>query len=282
MKKLCILALAMLMLILPCAQAEMPDTMQVINCTEWVSLRAEPDSTAQRFAEVPLGATVYGFHGSNGDFTQCSYDGRVGYILTEYLQVTAEGDMNQPLPQAEPEREISLANGSVRIWREYANDAETLYVGRYDAEGQLMWSKATASLGATELDATEAFVNDKAETPMLMLYNSYYALMALDLETGESMWTMKFTDTSLGGSIVYDVAEDGTMYIGGYYGPDPAAISTDGRLVWRAMQMDTAFYWITEITAVEDGVAVRYDNGGAPVLVSYDREGRLIGHEPYV
>jgi len=277
MKRVLILVLVALM----CAAgalAEMPTEMRIVNCEEWVSLRAEPDSASQRFAEVKLGETVRGYYGSNGEFTQCEYDGVVGYILTEYLEV-AGGVGEAIIPQTPADAEYALEGGCVRVWKDYGDASETMTLARYDAQDQLIWSYATESLGTTELSSVEAFINDKAAQPMVMAYNSYFGLVALDAETGEKIWTLPCSEVSLGASISYAVADDGTMYIGGYYGPDPAAISADGKLMWQATQTDTDFYWICEITPTEDGIAVTYE-GEPAVVATYDAQGNLTGHEP--
>jgi len=284
MKKTLVLVLVAL-LCASCALAEVPCEMKVVNCQEWVSLRAEPDSASQRFAEVKLGETVKGFYESNGDFTQCVYNGAVGYIMTQYLEVVST--VPAPVqPAGEPSVELALADGSVRAWKGLSDTAETIYLGRYDAQGQLLWDYATESLGSTELEALTVFQNEKAEVPMVMVYNSYYGLIALDAATGNEIWTLPVSEVSLGGSIVHAVSSDGTMYIGGYYGPDPAAISADGKLLWRASSAhneegvgETTFYWMDNIVDLSDGIAVHYENGGSPVWVGYDLKGKMVSWE---
>jgi len=61
--------------------------MVVINCEEWVSLRATPSKSSERMAKVPLGALVKnGMIAENG-FVMCEYDGMSGFILEEYLDL---------------------------------------------------------------------------------------------------------------------------------------------------------------------------------------------------
>lgn len=286
MKRMLILMLAAMILCASGALAEVPDEMRIVNCQEWVSLRAEPDSATQRFAEVPLGATVRGFYQSNGEFTQCEYDGVVGYILTQYLEVTAAGSEQQDQPVGDAGYELAMENGCVRVWQGMGYVSETLYAARYDANGQLLWSYATESLGSTELESVSAFINDKAETPMVMVYNSYYGLIALNAETGEKIWTLPCTQVSLGGSIKYAVGDDGAMYIGGYYGPDPVAISADGKVLYQCSSLhedaefgETTFYWLSEIAVQADGITARYVNGDAPVKATFDASGAMVSWE---
>lgn len=61
-------------------------TATVVNCKEWVSLRAEGDSDSERLMKVPLGTQLdmIGYH--NEDFCICVVDGVVGFIDYDYIQ----------------------------------------------------------------------------------------------------------------------------------------------------------------------------------------------------
>ncbi|MBQ8137000.1 MAG: SH3 domain-containing protein [Clostridia bacterium] len=82
--------LLVLALICQTAFAEMTyyGTMTVVNCQEWVSLRASPDTSAKRLKRVPLDSIVTDAEWSDdcGDFLYCCYDGVYGYILSKYLE----------------------------------------------------------------------------------------------------------------------------------------------------------------------------------------------------
>lgn len=97
MKKM-IAFLLMVMLMTGCAYACEPwPTAYVVNCEEWVSLRAEPDTASERLAKVPLGAAV-NVDPTNGPgkFSFCLYNDMGGYILTEYLALPASEDAEAP------------------------------------------------------------------------------------------------------------------------------------------------------------------------------------------
>lgn len=81
-KKLLVCALAALML-MPSVSA-FAESMTVMNCTQWVSLRSYPSTSAERITIVPLGSHVNSIGWSNG-FNQVVYNGRTGWILSEYL-----------------------------------------------------------------------------------------------------------------------------------------------------------------------------------------------------
>ena len=88
MKKLSlIIALVFLMAcIAPAALAkgEYLGYVTVVNCNEWVTLRAKPSTKADTVARVPLGATVEAYY-YNSQFAECYYLGMHGYILMKYL-----------------------------------------------------------------------------------------------------------------------------------------------------------------------------------------------------
>lgn len=286
MKRVLICLLAVLLAFSAAAVAEVPAEMRIVNCQEWVSLRAEPDSASQRFAEVPLGATVRGFYQSNGDFSQCEYEGAVGYILSQYLQPENDGESSYRMDGSEPSFELQLADGPVYVWKGYGDVSETLYLARFDENGDEIWSYATESLGTTELESLSVFINDKAAQPMLMVYNSYYGLTALDPASGAEIWNLPVTTVSLGGSIKTAVGGDGTMYIGGYYGPDPVAVSADGKVLYQCSSLhedaeygETTFFWMSSIDVQPEGIAVHYENGDAPVKALFDASGAMVSWE---
>lgn len=57
----------------------------VVNCKEWVSLRVTPSTSAERLITVNLGEKVTYVSDAPNGFTQVNYQGKTGYILTQYL-----------------------------------------------------------------------------------------------------------------------------------------------------------------------------------------------------
>ncbi len=62
--------------------------MRVVNCNDYVSLRAKPSKSSTRLAKVPLGTVLLAYpeKGVQNGFILCLYDGGYGYILAEYLE----------------------------------------------------------------------------------------------------------------------------------------------------------------------------------------------------
>ena len=280
MKRILAFAFALLLCFAACAQT--PDTLEIVNCESWVSLRCRPDSASERFAQVPLGAKLRGFYNPDGEFSYCEYEGRVGYILNEYLQASAD-DQPVTLPSGEPSREVDLENGGkIRAWYGFKESGEVLRIGCYTETDTLLWAYETESLISTELSGVAFFINEKAEAPMVMVHNSSYGLIALDIYTGETLWTLPESEVSLGASITYAVDADGRMYIGGYYGPDPVCISPEGKVQWESSSLHDEngtqldFCWLDDIIILSDGIAAHYNNCDQPALVGYDFSGRMI------
>mgnify|MGYP000604416280 CR=1 FL=1 len=59
-------------------------TMYVVNCSEYVNLRAAPDTASQVLAHIPLGEQVLAY-GGEGDFYRVEYAGMRGYVHADYL-----------------------------------------------------------------------------------------------------------------------------------------------------------------------------------------------------
>ena len=58
---------------------------QVTKCNSWVSLRKYADTSSERLAKIPLGATVRSCVVA-GKFVKCTYGGKTGYVLAGYLK----------------------------------------------------------------------------------------------------------------------------------------------------------------------------------------------------
>jgi len=253
--------------------------MRVVNCDQWVSLREEPSTSAARIATVPLGATVSNCTWYSNNFISCEYNGMVGYILSSYLQpvgksgfaaMQPEGDAGsfmavQPIEAVQPQSnrgrlilEHAIGEYTVYAYYDYANNGESLYVECLNGQGGQVWNYATYVPYSTELQGADAFAGGTIQRPMVLVYNSAEGLYALDFYTGQMQWLVDTATANLGGSISHAVAGDGTMYIGGYYGPDPVAIDASGKVLWQAITSHDA-YWMHEIEVTENGIVATYD-----------------------
>lgn len=68
-------------------------SLRVVNCSNWVTLRAKPSTSAASVAKVPLGKYVEAYY-YNSQFTECYYQGMHGYILSTYLSDGSSGSQS--------------------------------------------------------------------------------------------------------------------------------------------------------------------------------------------
>ena len=245
--------------------------MTVVNCDEWVSLRAEPSTSAARLAKVPLGAMVYDCHQYDQRFVYCEYGDLAGYILVEYL-APVQTDAGV-LPDGGRLVLDELVDGIHVTAERRGGEGETLSVMAVNDAGYPIWSYELSNEYVTELDGTAAFLGGTAEDPRVMVYG-HEGLSSLRLATGEKVWQV---EENLGGSLTAATGPDGTMYVGGYYGPNLVAISMDGKLLWQAEQ-NLEVYWLYEMELTDEGIVATYDHlpGDHDGRVCYSYDGQVL------
>ena len=59
-------------------------TLTVVKCNSYVTLREKPNTSAKAVTTVALGENVDAY-AYNSKFTECYYEGKHGYILSDYL-----------------------------------------------------------------------------------------------------------------------------------------------------------------------------------------------------
>ena len=263
----CLMALALLLSCVALAEASGKD-MVVVNCEEWVSLRAEPSTSARRLAKVPLDQIVTHCAPSSNGFTYCEYQGQGGYILTEYLEALPgnvedafddSGDGDDEDYNSEIALDQDVGGAHILAVRQYGESEETMTVTATDAAtGEQLWTRTVRS-GATELTNTTAFPGGTADAPLLIMCSSQ-GIAAADPRSGEVRWSLSPDQTGLSGGWCHLVAADGTMYLGGYYGPDPVAIDAQGGVLWRADAQDDDTFWLYEMEIRDNVLAAHYDH----------------------
>lgn len=287
--------LALLLMLGCAAQAEVAawpgqsiGRMVVVNCEDWVSLRAAPYTSSDAVAEVELGEVVVNCKRHSDVFTHCrTYGGKDGYILNEYLAAPAfrlltAMDAREDAPVFDEvsdfrgDWELDIVQMGLRVFcqRSYdgTNGGETLRASCFDASDRFLWGLYTESLSVTELNLTDAWIGGAWERPLLMVNNVDLGLAAIDPATGTVAWVLDSATLDLGASQAHVNAEDGTLYIGGYYGPDPVAISIDGEVLWQSDAGDDAV-WLVSIRVEDNEVVAEYDapDGDGLGEVRYNR-----------
>lgn len=114
------------------------ETLHVVNCDQWVSLRENPSTSSKCIMQLPLGAVV-SYICDAGDFLQVSYSGTKGYVGRKYLKATGDADYVKMY--------VANCEEWVSLWEEETTDstrlakipigAQVLSHGRQDDEGTL-------------------------------------------------------------------------------------------------------------------------------------------------
>ncbi|MBQ3268452.1 MAG: hypothetical protein IJH09_00890, partial [Clostridia bacterium] len=204
-----------------------------------------------------------------------------------YATLATEG-VNRPIesitaPSAYVDDSVILdttLNGVRVVARQIFTDSyEYVMVVGVSAEGNLIWARETKTGNITELMQTDCFVGGTADKPLVMLYNTWTGMMALDPNTGMDAWTVLKEDVELGASITYAVDANGVLYVGGYYGPDPVAIDAAGNVLWQTSSMGAQAKWLYALEPREDGLYAHYSmlNGDKSGWVVYNYDGTARG-----
>ena len=69
------------------------DTVRVVNCNEYITLRETPSTKAAELDRLPLHAEAQVIAPAENGFTLVEYQNRAGYVLTKYLEKVETGAM---------------------------------------------------------------------------------------------------------------------------------------------------------------------------------------------
>lgn len=71
-------------------------TMYVVNCDEWITLRTAPSTSASEITKIPLGSSVSYVEPAENGFYKIVYLGQTGYALASYLSTTPPSAAKSP------------------------------------------------------------------------------------------------------------------------------------------------------------------------------------------
>ena len=270
--------------------------MRVVRCNEYVSLRERPYKTERALARVPLGAIVYNCATipEKKSFVYAEYEGISGYILVKYLEKAPEFE---PAVTSAITRKMTMeelvGNGEVVLdWDDYnisvvaAHEfvtlkgikTEVLRLGCF-IDGEPLWGHEETLQTYNDQTLLKAFIGGTEDDPMVMLYDGGYGLTMLDLLSGSEKWTLNIGNCRLGDAAAVAVDDDsGMMYIAGSDGPDPVAITQEGRVLWQSSTGDPEITEPFEITARSNCIEVKYRCGmeDGYQLVKFDLTGEMM------
>lgn len=157
--------------------------------------------------------------------------------------------------------------------REYT-EGEILRVGCF-RNGEPVWGYISSIPYSTELQITDAFVAGTAQDPMIIIFNAEDCMMMIEMVFGDIVWEKSVEELPVGGSLVYEVSEDGTIYCGGYYDAGPTAISISGEVLWSAQPDNPDVYWLDKIHIEETYILAEYVTGNeiGNHVVAFDKNG---------
>ena len=73
------------------------NTAEVVRCESYVTLRASASKKAEEVAKLPLGTKVLCLGGEQEGFSEVSFGGRTGWVLTEYLEEEIAEEEGEPV-----------------------------------------------------------------------------------------------------------------------------------------------------------------------------------------
>ncbi|MDO4867192.1 MAG: SH3 domain-containing protein [Clostridia bacterium] len=259
------------------AEPEYIGDMTVIKCKEAVNLREGPSTDTPSLGLVPLGTVVTGCTREAGqEWVHVNFGGTLGYIRGDFLEAV-------PVPETVYANEFTILDEAVKglhilADQQYADGGEQLQVVCIDGSGREVWRQETATSDVTELTQTDAFIGGTLDMPIVLMYNAEQGLTALDVATGSVLWTLSRDTVHLGASISRAVDAGGTMYIGGYYGPDPVAIDMNGNVLWQSDSGSDDIFWLYSMELRDNGIACHYGSMGESDSgwVLYDFNGQVV------
>ena len=147
--------------------------------------------------------------------------------------------------------EMPMQVQTIRFQREYADGKEYATITALDADGETVWQLQTQQYDVAQLDSV---------TEIGMWEDRFYyvedgRIIALDRETGETLWEVNRFQGYPAGKDACLIMEDGTIVATGYFGPDLTVVDKDGKLLAYLDTYDTNIFWPYEVV-MEDGVIV--------------------------
>ena len=255
------------------AKAVITDTMRVVRCESWVSLREKPAQNSERLKQVPLGAVVYHCVKDVKGFAYCQYEGTYGYILFEYLEPIDFQQFEFDNTEADLTiEEVQNRGETILDWKEYnirilasrtfpaENGTESVYLGCF-IDKKPVWAYQKDIRHSWDAPVTQLFIGGKKQDPYILLYDRTTGLSALDLLSGALIWKLEFGDYSLRDISAFATGKDGTLYIAEKARHKLTAISGKGKVLWSSSIQDNTVDEPVEIRLETDEIEIIHKNG---------------------
>lgn len=183
-------------------------------------------------------------------------------------------DTGEPVEEAQPpEQKIDIENIVVEAEANYYDispyNMELILTASDRSTGEVLWRYTTPQCVQAQLETAE-YLGVKNGLVYVNQQNIYDeatggpvqgALVALDVRTGNIVWE---NSAFSGCSIRWLFGDDGTLYIGGFFGPDCMAIDPNGKTLWVCQAVNPDWYWPSDMQFDGDRIAITFtgsDNG---------------------
>lgn len=248
-----LLAIACLLTGVALAETTYHGDMKVIKVKQAVNMRKGPSTDTASVGKVPVDTVLSGCTQEEGsDWIKVQYEGKDGYIRSDFLEKVEAVIANEfTILSAE------IKGLNIQADRQYEGNYEVQTVYCLDGNENEMW-RYTTRAEVTELTQTDCFIGGTQDMPIVYLYNAVEGLYAVEPASGEVQWKLPRSQAELGASVSHAVADDGTLYMGGYYGPDPVAIDIDGNVLWQSDVGDDTITWLYAMELTADALVCQY------------------------
>lgn len=137
----------------------------------------------------------------------------------------------------------------IRFLRIEERDIEYAEISGMSSDGSIQWTYNTPKFERAELTRVEeiGLKND------MYYFNESGTIIALDPDNGNVIWK---NDEFGGASLCFAFAEDGDLFVAGFYGPDFCWIDRDGKTIKRIEIIDDRYYWPGKIHVINDHVEI--------------------------
>ena len=272
----------------------LPYYMQVINCENYISLRATPSTSAKVLRQVPLGAVIEGCVQISDSFVSCTYDGVSGYVLIKYLGVyeppmdSAFDDLDWPSyelfkTRGEGVLEYTFNGYTAVVRRNTAENKEEIMAICYDSSMKPVWTLGDQTDYTTELTLTDAFIAGSADMPLLVMFAVEKGFTAYGVGKWTDILWQNEDSKKLSGSLTYAIGRDGAIYVMGAYDSSLLCVNKEGETEFTTDHFNADVYWPYHIELDQNLIYVYYDcESGTEGMVyrdTYNYNGSYINTE---
>lgn len=165
------------------------------------------------------------------------------FVLRDADEPDDDTDHGEKTEQTEAKKTPA---GSVSFSHEADGDKEYAVITGKDDKGDELWTVETDAYGISQLDRVQEIG---------VKNNQYYYIedgdvVALSLLDGSELWRNGEFHGALGGFVF---ADNGALYLCGYFGPDVFVVNKDGDTVDSRASLQEGFIWPYDISFTEEG-----------------------------